>query len=81
MICVPLFTIAITTVIISLTVVESTTITAISHYSAFSTSPKHYQNHYYNKYHEGILEIANSLLKILTNQIVDKTMVGAVKEK
>ena len=59
---------------------RDTTIAAISHYSAFSTSPKHYQNHYYNKYHEGILEIANSLLKILTNQIVDKTMVGAVKE-
>ena len=39
------------------------------------------QNYYYDKYHEGILEIANSLLKILTNQIVDKTMVGAVKEK
>jgi hypothetical protein len=39
------------------------------------------QNYYYNEYHEGILDIANSLLKILTNQIVDKTMVAAVEEK
>ena len=39
------------------------------------------QNYYYNQYHEGILEIANSLLKILTNQIVDNTMVAAVQEK
>jgi hypothetical protein len=37
------------------------------------------QNYYYNEHHEGILEIANSLLKILTNQIVDKTMVAVVK--
>jgi hypothetical protein len=33
------------------------------------------QNHYYNEYHEGILEIAKSFLKILLNQLVDKTMV------
>ena len=39
------------------------------------------QNHYYNQYHEGILEISNSLLKILTNQIVDNTIVRAVKEQ
>jgi hypothetical protein len=45
-----------------------------------STKPQN-QNHYYNEYHEGILEIANSLLKILTNQIVDKTIVAAVKGK
>ena len=37
------------------------------------------QNYYYNQYHEGILEIVRSLLKILTNQLVDKTMVAAVK--
>jgi hypothetical protein len=37
------------------------------------------QNYYYNQYNEGILEIANSLLKILRNQIVDKTMVAVVK--
>jgi hypothetical protein len=30
--------------------------------------------------YEGILEIANSLLKILLNQTVDNTMVAAVKE-
>jgi hypothetical protein len=36
-------------------------------------------NHYYDQYREGILEIAKSLLKILTNQIVDNTMVAAVK--
>ena len=48
---------------------------------AISASTKLPQNYYYNEYHEGILEIANSLLKILTNQIVDKTMVAAVREK
>ena len=37
------------------------------------------QNYYYNEYREGILEIANSLLKILTNQIVGNTMVTAIK--
>jgi hypothetical protein len=45
-----------------------------------STSTKPDQNHYYNEYHEGIIEIANSFLKILTNQTVDNTMVAAVKE-
>jgi hypothetical protein len=35
------------------------------------------QNYYYNEYREGIIEIANSLLKILTNRIVDETMVAA----
>jgi hypothetical protein len=49
--------------------------------SSYSTFPKAYQNYYYNKYHEGILEIAKSLLKILTNQLVDKTMVAAVKSE
>ena len=33
-----------------------------------------------NVYHEGLLEVAKSFLKVLTNQIVDKTMV-AVEEK
>ncbi|HEY6885043.1 MAG TPA: hypothetical protein VI278_13500 [Nitrososphaeraceae archaeon] len=42
---------------------------------------KSHQNFYYNEYYEGIIEISNSLLKILTNQIVDNTMVAAVKEK
>jgi hypothetical protein len=40
------------------------------------------QNYYYNKYHEGILELAKGFLKLLLNQLVDKTMVVAVaKEK
>jgi hypothetical protein len=46
--------------------------------SAFSTEPQNH-NHYYNEYHEGILEIANSLLKMLLNQLVDTTMVATVK--
>jgi hypothetical protein len=52
-----------------------TTVTAIA--SSQSTSTKLYQNYYYNKYQECILEIANLLFKILLNQIVDKTMVAA----
>jgi chorismate mutase len=51
---------------------------------AISSSPnlhsKVNQNYYYNEYREGILEIANSLLKILLNQIVDNTMVATIKE-
>ena len=50
---------------------------------AMSSSPrptKVHENYYYNEYNEGIFEIANSLLKILLNQIVDKTMVAAIKE-
>jgi hypothetical protein len=49
--------------------------------SSSHSSAKSSQNYYYNEYREGILEIANSLLKILTNQIADNTMVAAVKEK
>ena len=30
---------------------------------------------YYNEYHDGILEITNSLLKMLLNQVVDNTMI------
>jgi hypothetical protein len=37
-------------------------------------------NHYYNQYHEGILEIANSLLKMFLSQVVDNTMVAVVEE-
>jgi hypothetical protein len=40
-----------------------------------------YQNHYYNKYHEGLLELAKGFFNILLNQVVGKTMVAAVKEK
>jgi hypothetical protein len=55
-----------------------TTPAAISS-SPYSHSTKAHQNYYYNEYHEGILKIANSLLKMLLNQIVDNTMVAAVK--
>ena len=39
------------------------------------------QNRYYNEYHEGLVEILKIFLNSLLNQIVDKTMVAAVKEK
>jgi hypothetical protein len=38
---------------------------------ASSSSTESQQNYYYNEYHEDILEIANSLLRILLNQMVD----------
>jgi hypothetical protein len=56
----------------------STTSIAIS---SSHSSTKSNQNYYYNEYHEGIIEIANSLMKILTNQMVDKTMFAAVKRQ
>jgi hypothetical protein len=64
----------------------STTSTAISSSHSHSHSHSHsstkvHQNYYYNEYREGIIEIANSLLKILLKQMVDNTMVAAVKEK
>ena len=59
---------------------STTTAQVSSSSSTYSTSPKVYRNYYYNKYHEGILEIAKGFLKIMTNQIVDKTMVAAVQE-
>jgi hypothetical protein len=62
--------------------IESSTAAAIPsspYTSRHSHSTKLNQNYYYNEYHEGILEIANSLFKILTNQTVDKTMVAAVR--
>jgi hypothetical protein len=46
--------------------------------SAMPSSPIP-QNYYYNKYSEGILEIAKGFLNILLNQLVDKTLVLAVK--
>ena len=49
-----------------------------AHISAFT---KTYQNRYYNEYREGILEIANSFLKILLDQMVDNTMVVAMQQK
>jgi hypothetical protein len=48
--------------------------------SSSSTYPKSYQNYYYNEYHEGILEIAKTFFNGLLNQLVNKTMVAAVKE-
>jgi hypothetical protein len=58
---------------------STTTMPISSSHSNSSTKP--YQNRYYNEYHEGILEIAKTFLKILLDQMVDKTMVAAVKEK
>ena len=69
----PLFTITNPT-IITMFHNNSITATAVS-YSSSSPYSKPYQNYYYNEYHEGILEIAKGF------QLVDNTMVGAVKEK
>jgi len=33
-----------------------------------------------SEYHEGLLEVARSFMKILSRQMVDKTMVAAIKE-
>ena len=56
------------------------TVAAIASSLSTSTSTtKPHQNHYYNEYHEGLLEIAKGFLKILLNQLVDKTMVASVK--
>jgi len=56
---------------------STTTMPISSSHSNSSTKP--YQNRYYNEYHEGTLELARGFLKILTNQLVDKTMVAAMK--
>jgi hypothetical protein len=50
---------------------SSGTITA----AAISSS----QNYYYDKYHEGLTEPAKGFFNILLNQLVDKTMVAAMK--
>jgi DNA-binding CsgD family transcriptional regulator len=42
--------------------------------------PTSYQNYYYNKYHEGLIELAKGFLNLLSSQLVDNTMVAAVKE-
>jgi hypothetical protein len=44
--------------------------------SASTTKPQN-QNHYYNEYHGGLLEVENTFLKMLSRQMVDKTMVAA----
>jgi hypothetical protein len=49
--------------------------------AATSYSPKLYQNYYYNECHEGILEIAKGFLKMLSNQLVNKTMVAAYAKR
>jgi hypothetical protein len=36
------------------------------------------QNYYYDKYHEGLTELAKGFFNILLNQLVDKTMITAV---
>jgi hypothetical protein len=38
-----------------------------------------YQNGYYNEYHEGLVDLSKGFLDILLNQMVDTTMVVAVK--
>jgi hypothetical protein len=53
--------------------------TAAAAISSSRSSTKTNQNCYYNKYHEGLLELAKGFLKLLLNQLVDKTMVTAVK--
>jgi len=46
-----------------------------THTSTF-TKP---QNYYYDKYHEGLVELAKGFFNILSSQLVDNTMVAAVK--
>ena len=53
---------------------------AISPPYTSSTSTKPYQNRYYNEYHEGLIELAKGFFNSLLNHLVNKTMVGAVKE-
>ena len=38
-----------------------------------------YQNGYYNEYHEGLVGLSKGFLDVLLNQMVDTTMVAAVK--
>jgi hypothetical protein len=37
--------------------------------STYSTFPKTYQNYYYNKYHEGVLDVAKGFLKLKMKRI------------
>jgi len=39
------------------------------------------QDYYYDKYHEGLVELAKGFFNILSRQLVDNTMVAAVKEQ
>jgi hypothetical protein len=65
----------------SKTYFESSMGTTSATISSSHLSIKSHQNYHYNEYHEGIIEISNLLLKMLTNQIVDNTMETEVKEK
>jgi hypothetical protein len=73
-----------TTMTMSLTVLEVLQSAAISSSSSSpytsSTSIMSYQNRYYNEYHEGLLEIAKGFFKSLSSHLVNKTMVAAVQE-
>jgi hypothetical protein len=60
---------------------STNTAAAISPPYTSSTSTKPYQNRYNNEYHEGLVESAKGFLKLLSRQLVDNTMVAAVKEK
>ena len=39
------------------------------------------QDYYYDKYHEGLVELAKGFFNILSSQLVDNTMAAAVKEQ
>lgn len=56
-------------------------ITSVVVAAAASYSPNLYQNYYYNEYHEGVLEIAKTFVKMLSNQLINKKMVVSVKAK
>ena len=58
---------------------STTTSEAVPYTHTFTSTQSQNQNHYYNKYHEGILEIAKGFFNILLNQLVNNTMVAAVK--
>jgi hypothetical protein len=58
---------------------STTTAPISSSRSTYSTPTIPYQNHYYNKYHEGLVELAKGFHNLLLNQLVNKTIVAAVK--
>jgi hypothetical protein len=60
---------------------NSKTVGSLTAQAAISYSPKPYHNSYYNECHEGILEIAKAFLTMLSNQLVNKTMVAAYAKR
>ena len=54
---------------------SSTTVSSSSPHSPILQN----QNYYYNEYHEGLVELAKGFLKLLLNQLVDKTMVAVLE--